>query len=400
MKVRIRISPRLPALPSAAPLLGLAILQLTAIANQPMQLAWSFADAAREKARSGAVEEALQGYRAAMEEAPEIVEIRRDYATTLGWAGAWKQASEEFSKVFEMQPEQPEWAVQEMASAHFFGGNDEGALSAYNDLVSAGNQTESILTRRGLTLLRLKRGEEAEQQYRQALAYYPESELAAVGIVRAMLQQGRPEDAHAVAVTWGAEAATDSEIRAWQAPLLTVMGRYEEAVAIYDQLSPKRFEQVEIAQSREAALQNAPNRTADAARPTDEPAGETLTGEASAGDHQRGVMLAREGELAAALPLLELALRRDPQNIEILRDYAIALGWAERYTDALLRFDALLADAPDQPVWARTELAQCQLFGGRMRDALATLDALIGEGETSLALHSKRGLALRWLGRA
>lgn len=395
MKIRIRIPRKWPELPSTAPLLGLAILQLTAIASPQIQDAWKLADAAREMARAGAVEQALDGYRAAMEVAPTITEIRRDYATALGWAGQWKEASRQFSRVFQMQPEQPNWAVQEMANAHFFGGNDEGALVGYDMLIARGELAEATLTRRGLTLLRLNRYPQAEQQYRQALAYYPESELAAVGIVRAMLRQGRPEDAFAVAVSWGAEAELDSEIRAWQAHLLTVLGRYDEAVAIYDHLSPERFEHYEIAQSHEAALQNA-------APTEDRPA---IAPEASASleagsDHERGVALAREGEFNAALPLLELALRKDAQNTDFRRDYAIALGWSERYAESLRQFDALLAAEPEQPVWARKELAQSQLFGGRTEQALETIDALIAEGEGSLSLRSKRGLALRWLGRS
>ncbi len=304
-----------------------------------------------------------------------------------------EDASREFVDVLEQEPNQPAWAIQEMANAHFFGGNDAGALAGYDRLIADGAVEEAILTRRGLSLLRLGRSEDAEWQYRQALANYPDSETAAVGLVRAMTQQGRPEDAFFVAVTWGAEADPDSEIRAWHAHLLTLLGRYEEALAVYEGLSEQRFEHAEIARSREVARENFDSERAAGPGPRPEVVESQMT------LHERGVQRAREGDLEAGLLDLRAALEASPKDPTIRRDYAIALGWAERYSEALAEFDRLLELESDQPIWARKEIAQAQLFGGRTEDALQTLDGLIADGEDGLPIRSKRGLALRWLGR-
>ena len=142
-----------------------ALLAATLLrAATPLEEAWKLADRARDAAHAGRGQEAIELYYAAIELAPESMPIRRDYATVLGWLGYHQSASREFRYVFQMDAEQPGWALQEMANAHFFGGDDEGALAAFDRLIAEGGHEEATLTRRALTLLRLGAAEEAEEQ--------------------------------------------------------------------------------------------------------------------------------------------------------------------------------------------------------------------------------------------
>ncbi|MEZ5366897.1 MAG: tetratricopeptide repeat protein [Bryobacterales bacterium] len=368
-----------------------------------VQQAWRLADEARLHARSGGgeTEAAIALYEQALEIAPQAMEIRRDYATTLGWMGRYVDASREFARVREQAPEQPLWAVREMANADFFGGAPESALTGFDQILAAGHYEEAVLTRRGLTLLRLGRLEEAEEQYRQALGWYPESEPAAEGLGRALAAQGRLDAAYTLAVTWGAKAAEDSDIRILAAEMLAKLGRHAEAAAAFDRIGSTRLDEkgrTELAaESRRLAGTPPPRRQAltPAIGAVDAP-----PADAAAALREQGVQAARMGNTAEGLAYLEQSIQLSPENIATIRDYAIVLGWSERYPEALGQFRRLLDLQPDQPSWARSELARSQLFGGSPAQALETLDGLIAEGQMDLPTLSRRGLALRWVGRS
>ncbi|MCB9384918.1 MAG: tetratricopeptide repeat protein [Bryobacterales bacterium] len=368
-----------------------------------LQRAWALADEARQHARSGGGEgeSAIGLYEQALELAPEAAGIRRDYATVLGWMGRYVDASREFARVRELEPNQPLWAVREMANADFFGGAPQTALAGFDQILAAGHYEEAVLTRRGLTLLRLGRTEEAEAQYRQALGWYPESEPAAEGLGRALAAQGRLDDAYTLAVTWGASAAEDSDIRILAAEMLSKLGRYGEAAEAFDRIGSTRLEE-----NGRRDLAAEAHRLAGTAPPRRQgltPAiGVVDAQPANAADslREQGVQAARAGNAQQGLEYLEQSIRLSPQSLASIRDYAIVLGWSERYTEALGQFQRLLDLEPQQPVWARSELARAQLFGGSPAQALETLDGLIAEGQVDLPTLSRRGLALRWVGRS
>ena len=109
---------------------------------------------------------------------------------------------------------------------------------------------------------------------------------------------------------------------------------------------------------------------------------------------------ARSGQVEEALRLYQQALAQTPDNVAILRDYAVVLGSAGKYADALPVVRKTFALEATQPEWALREFAGIYLFGDAVPDALATLDLLIRGGDQSEQTLNRRGLALRWLGRS
>lgn len=112
------------------------------------------------------------------------------------------------------------------------------------------------------------------------------------------------------------------------------------------------------------------------------------------------LLKARSGQLAEALTLYKRALTQEPNNVAVLRDYAVVLGNAGKYSEALPLVRKTLSINPDQPEWALREFAAIYLFGDALPEALDALDLMIRNGDKSEQTLNRRGLALRWLGQS
>jgi tetratricopeptide (TPR) repeat protein len=112
---------------------------------------------------------------------------------------------------------------------------------------------------------------------------------------------------------------------------------------------------------------------------------------------EEAVQQARAGKTEEALALFRQAIPLAPDNVPILRDYAVILGWGEHYSDAAQVIRQVVALEPEQPDWALREYARSYLFGGDTRAALDMLNKLVSRGDTSEPVLLRRALALRWL---
>ena len=399
--------------------LPLAFAMQAAGEDSPVQRAWAIADEARELARKDHQDLALDLYRQAIEIAPDVATIRRDYAVVLGWSGDYAAASREFLLVTALQPKQPEWAQREMANAHLFADRNAEALGLYESLYESGYREELLLTRRGLSLSRVGRLADAEAAYREALGLYPDSEPAAVGVVQAVADQGRVADAYTIAVSWGADKPADSEIRVLIAKLLTKIGRYRDSLDAFDRLPVETLERPEVALDRVLAARLAGDPRlflsdfqgsfylAENGISTDFETLRVLPADLAVSPgvvakylRELGVTLGRNGEPLAGSAYVKWALDFDPTNTEIRRDYAIVLNWAEEYQQARKQFALVFEAEPLQPSWVRSEAAHAELFGGAPESALEELSSLIADGEINAKVLSQKGLALRWTGNS
>jgi tetratricopeptide (TPR) repeat protein len=112
---------------------------------------------------------------------------------------------------------------------------------------------------------------------------------------------------------------------------------------------------------------------------------------------EQAVQQARAGKTEEALALFRQALPLAPNNVPILRDYAVILGWGEHYKEAAQYIHQIVALEPEQPDWALREYARSYLFGGDTQAALDMLNRLVSRGDTSEPVLMRRALALRWL---
>jgi len=115
---------------------------------------------------------------------------------------------------------------------------------------------------------------------------------------------------------------------------------------------------------------------------------------------EQAIIKARAGDTETALRLYRSALDLAPEDIAILRDYAVVLGWDDDYPDAIAAIKKLRGLQNDQPVWSVREFARTYLYGDATADALRSYDELVERGDDSEQTLTRRALALRWLGRS
>src|SRR5262249_37600096 len=77
----------------------------------------------------------------------------------------------------------------------------------------------------------------------------------------------------------------------------------------------------------------------------------------------RAVSEARSGNTDLALQLFRQALAAHPDDIGIMRDHAVVLGWAGKYPEAIAVVKKLRSLDSNQPDWAMREFASIYLFG-------------------------------------
>src|SRR5579859_5579126 len=142
-------------------------------------------------ARAGSMQEALTLYRRALIGAPDDMNIRRDYATVLGWNEDYRNSIKQFQLVFQQEPQEPNWAMIEFARSALFGGSPATALQILDRLIQSGDTTENTLCRKGFALRELKRPKEAEGAYQAALAAFPHSTAAKLGLIYSLADQNR-----------------------------------------------------------------------------------------------------------------------------------------------------------------------------------------------------------------
>jgi tetratricopeptide (TPR) repeat protein len=130
------------------------------------------------------------------------------------------------------------------------------------------------------------------------------------------------------------------------------------------------------------------------------PAQSALSGSDTAARASEALSLARSGKTEGALEIYKDLVASEPGNMPLLRDYAVVLGWAEKYQEAIPVARKVRQMAPDQPDWALRDFAGIFLFGDALPDALKTLNELVDRGDTTEQTLLRRALTLRWMGNA
>ena len=210
----------------------------------------ALADEAVQQARAGKTEEALALFRQAVPLAPNNVPILRDYAVILGWGEHYKEASEVIHKIVGLEPDQPDWALREFARSYLFGDQTQAALEMLNGLVSRGDTSEAVLTRRALALRWLKQSKEAQTAYEVARDLYPKSGAVRAGIVYCLGDQNKLSEALRTADAGLRDLPNDPEILKAKIRVLNWMGRHLEAQQVLEGIPTSLENDREILEDR------------------------------------------------------------------------------------------------------------------------------------------------------
>src|SRR6185436_8338478 len=225
---------------------------LTLIA-QSISEASAIADQAITTARAGNTREALSLYEKALSIAPDKMEILRDYAIVLGWAGRYSEAIPVIKRVRAVENNQPDWALREFASIYLFGDRTEEALHQYNALVERGDVSEQTLNRRALSLRWLGRRDEALASYSELLLRYPKSVAGTVGVAYSKADKGKLSAALHDLESNENVPQNDPEILKARIRILNWMGRHYEAQKLIASLPGPLADDREILEDRIAA---------------------------------------------------------------------------------------------------------------------------------------------------
>jgi tetratricopeptide (TPR) repeat protein len=227
-------------------------LHSSAFAQARALSAQSLADQALVKARSGRNAEALTLYRQALAEDPGNQAILRDYAVVLGWSEQYHDAISVINNLRTLENDQPVWALQEFARSYLFDGAATDALSMLNELVERGDSSESTLTRKGLALRWLGRPAEAIEAYRRALALYPNSADATVGIAYSLADENKLSKA-LESLDSPQDLDNDVQVMKARIRILNWMGRHYEAQRMLARIPTDRANDRGVLEDRIAA---------------------------------------------------------------------------------------------------------------------------------------------------
>ena len=236
---------------------GVCVLRAAGNASQhetASQKAWALADQAREIARTGTAREALPLYRAALDLAPEIPAIRRDYAVVLGWAERFSEAKEQFQRVLESQPDQAEWVWREIAQTELMAGDPAAALASLDRAIEAGDASEKTLARKALALRRLRQSEQAEALYRRIHEEFPRSQTGVVGMVQSLGDRGKFQEALAVVDQALLDRPDDWKLLCSKGQVLNWLGRHREALEVFEAVPQPYAVESEIIKGRFIAV--------------------------------------------------------------------------------------------------------------------------------------------------
>ena len=230
-----------------------AVIPISTAGAQSIDEARAMADQATTKARAGQTNEALQLYARALVIAPENMEILRDYAVVLGWAGQYSTAIPVIRKVRALESDQPDWARREFAATYLFGDLPAEALKAYDDLIARGDGSEQTLNRRALALRWLGKTDLARTAYRGLVEHYPKSVDGTVGLAYTMSDEGELSEALSYLESNTQVSPQDPEILKARIRILNWMGRHYEAQRLLATLPPTLRDDREVLEDRIAA---------------------------------------------------------------------------------------------------------------------------------------------------
>jgi tetratricopeptide (TPR) repeat protein len=259
----------------------------------------------------GRLEEALQEYEATVGEFPGNVVARSGRAEVLKGMGRLEEALQEYEAAVRDFPED---AVARNGRAEVLKGMGrlEEALREYQATVREFPHDVFGRTGRAEVLKGMGRLEEALQEYEATVGEFPHNVVARTGRAEALKGMGRLEEALRECDATVREFPHDVFARNGRAEVLKGMGRLEEALREYEGIRA-RFPSDKYSQVGMAAVLVLLGRYDEALRLVAVQTPRTLN--EWVGQHIRGMVSLKKGDLVAAIQIFERGLHESPWHV-------------------------------------------------------------------------------------
>ena len=287
-------------------------------------------------------DEALKALKAYVQAAPDNIGLRLAYAALLAQTQENAQARAEFTAIIRQNPHNPD-ALYSLGLLALQDSHWAEAHGYFMRLLKTGRRNEDARYFLGNTA-------ELAKRYAEALAWYQRVNgghywlSAQLGVVRALVAQGKPDAARSYMNSIvGEDAADTAQLRIAEAQIFSDMGHNKAALQVFDR-----------------ALEQDPQNT------------DLL--------YARALLQENLGNVAAAESDLHRILNRSPDNADALN----ALGYtltvhSTRYQEALGYIEKALSIRPRDPAiidsmgWVEYRLGNYQQALGYLRKAYARL---------------------------
>jgi pentatricopeptide repeat protein len=321
-------------------------------------------DLAWELAEKGRYEEAIAGWRTALEHSPNDARVHMNLGVSLVRAGNPADAMVHYRKALELDPDYPE-AHMNLGVALAGSGKIEEAVGHYRQALELDPDYLEVHSNLGAALAAAGKLDEAIGHYRKALDLKPNHAEVHSNLGVALARSGRLEEA----ITHFRQAMeanpNSAEIHNNLARALAKTGRIEEAIALFQRMLETNPDSAELHNSLGVAL-------VWTRRPTEaiaqfEKALELNPAFTEARYNLGDTLYYLQGRAAEALAEWRDVLRAAPNHLAVLDQTARLLATAP---------DASLRNGPEAVALAERA---AQLTGGREPQVLDTLAAAYAE---------------------
>ena len=230
----------------------------------------------------------------------------------------------------------------------------------------------------------------AEARFREALALAPERPSILANLAGAVLSQGRPDEALALAESALMLDADSATALATAATAGAALGRLEPALAAFDRLVTLSPDDIEVWAGRGDVLAGLARWPAALASYDQALAVDPSYAAALA---SRGNVLKQLGRLEEALASYDRALALQPDTVAVLSNRGVVLHELRRSDEALASFDRALALVPDH-VDALANRAVVLMRLRQFDEALAGLDGALARRPDYPEALSNRAIVL------
>lgn len=248
--------------------------------------------------------------KAALAQSPDNADVHSLIADIDFRQGHYPEAQEELNKVLQITPRSAD-AYIAMGKIQAAAKNPTGAEVSFMKAIELDPKSEGPVVSLGDFYLQQGRREDAEKQYQRAIELEPKAPEPRASMARVLFAEGKEAQAEQVLAQAKKDLADNPESYTMLGDLYYEEGKLDQALAEYASLYQSHNKDLRVKKNY-IQLLILHNRLDEAAKLDDE----VLKGDPGESEAEvlRGQILIRRGRPADALPLLQSAVKSDPQD--------------------------------------------------------------------------------------